>query len=249
VRFYCGALPQKNRFFMAFLPCFLLLAGCSRHPATDHLAPKAYGSQIVEVSGGKQAAEVGDELSQPVVVQVNAAEGKGVEGALVSFRGAGLTLNPREALTDSNGQVTASVQLGFVSGDYQIIAETPKRSGDNATLSLRAIALGYEATLGREVHDRYCIRCHDNESTPERVSNFDNLTPAPHLYADGATYNRFSDADLLNIITHGGPALGKSPQMPAYGSTLKPAEIKALISYIRAMADPPYQISGVQYGK
>ncbi|MGC2743290.1 MAG: hypothetical protein WA672_08880 [Candidatus Angelobacter sp.] len=27
------------------------------------------------------------------------------------------------------------------------------------------------------VNDKYCIRCHDPESTPERVSNLDNLSP------------------------------------------------------------------------
>ena len=249
MRFCSCALREKNGFFIAFMAGFLLLAGCSRHPATNQLAPKAYGSQMVEVSGGKQAAEVGDELSQPVVVQVNAAEGNGVEGALVSFRGAGLTFNPRQALTDSSGQVTTSVQLGFVSGDYQIIAETPKRGGDNATLSLRVIALGYEATLGREVNDRYCIRCHDSESTPERVSNFDNLSPAPHQFTDGTTYNGISDTELITIISRGGQAVGKSPQSPAFGATLKPAEIKAVIAYIRSIADPPYQIAETKYGK
>ena len=99
------------------------------------------------------------------------------------------------------------------------------------------------------LNDLYCIRCHDPESTPERVSNFDNLSPAPHQFTDGATYNRLSDTDLINVIAHGGPAMGKSPQMPAYGATLKPAETKALLAYIRSIADPPYQPSGVKYGK
>jgi hypothetical protein len=30
---------------------------------------------------------------------------------------------------------------------------------------------------------------------------------------------------------------------------LKPAEIKAMLSYIRTIADPPYQTPGVKYGK
>jgi hypothetical protein len=249
VKFCRSALLQKNGFFMAFLSSLLLLAGCSRQPTTHQLAPKAYGSQIVEVSGGKQVTSVGDDLPQPVVLQVNTPDGNGVEGSLVSFRGEGLTFNPAQALTDSSGQVTTAVRVGFISGDYQIIAETPKRGGDHATLSLRAIVLGHEATLGREVNERYCIRCHDSESTPERVSNFDNLSPAPHPFADGATYNGISDADLITIIGRGGPALGKSPQMPAFGATLKPAEIKAVIAYIRSIADPLNQIAGMKYGK
>jgi mono/diheme cytochrome c family protein len=83
--------------------------------------------------------------------------------------------------------------------------------------------------------------CHDPESTSERVSNYDNLTPpAPHLFSDGNTLNAMSETDLLKIIADGGPALGKSPQTPAYRNTLTPTEIKAVIAYMRVIADPPY---------
>jgi mono/diheme cytochrome c family protein len=227
----------------------LLIAGCSRRPPASQLVPKAQGSQVVEVSGSKQVAQVGDELPQPLVVQVNGADGNAVEGALVSFHGDGLTFDPQQALTDSSGQVTTSVHLGFASGDYQVTAETPKQGGGSASLNLREIALGYEATLGRVVNDTYCIRCHDPESTPERVSNLDNLSPAPHQFSDGGTYNRMTDADVTSIISHGGQAVGKSPQSPPFGSTLKPIEIKAVIAYIRSIADPPYQTTGVKYAK
>jgi len=225
-----------------------LLAGC-RHSATQLPKPAAYGAQIVEVSGGKQFTQVGSTLPQPLVFQVNGADGNPVTGALVVLHGDGVQFTPAQALTDSSGQVTVAAQLGYNPGDYQVTAETPKSGGGSATLSLREIALGYEQTVGKTVNDKYCIRCHDPESTPERVSNLDNLSPAPHQFTDGATLNRMSDADLTNMIAHGGPALGKSPQMPAYGATLKPAEIKAILSYIRTIADPPYQTPGVKYGK
>jgi mono/diheme cytochrome c family protein len=192
---------------------------------------------------------MGSTLPQPVVVQVNGADGNPVAGALVSFHGEGLQFNPAQSLSDSSGQVTTSAQLGFKAGDYQISAETSKQGGGMASLKLREIALGYEATLGKAINDQYCVRCHDPESTPERVSNFDNLSPTPHQFSDGATYNRLSDVDLINFVSHGGPGVGKSPQMPAYGATLKPEEIKALVGYMRSIADPPYQIPGVKYGK
>ncbi len=232
---------------LLFAPA-MLLAGC-RHSTPQALRPVAYGTQIAEVSGGKQLAQVGSTLPQPLILQVNGADGNPVTGALVVFQGDGLQFNPAQALTDSSGQVTTYVRLGFVSGDYQVLADTPKAGGGGASLGLREIALGYEQTLGKALNDKYCIRCHDPESTPERVSNLDNLSPAPHQFNDGATLNRISDADLINMITHGGPGLGKSPQMPPYGATLKPAEMKAVLSYIRAVADPPYQIPGVKYGK
>ncbi|MBZ5506653.1 MAG: c-type cytochrome [Acidobacteriia bacterium] len=225
-----------------------LVAGC-KQSGPPPLKPAAYGTQITEVSGGKQLAQVGSTLPQPLVLQVNGADGNPVTGALVSLHGDGLQFNPVQKLTDSSGQVTVEAQLGFNPGDYQVIAETPKSGGGSATLNLREIALGYEQAVGKAVNDQYCIRCHDPESTPERVSNLDNLSPAPHQFTDGGTLNRMSDADLTNMIAHGGPALGKSPQMPAYAATLKPAEIKAVLSYIRTVADPPYQTPGVKYGK
>jgi mono/diheme cytochrome c family protein len=134
------------------------------------------------------------------------------------------------------------VQLGGIPGSYEIVAETPKSGGGTATVSLREVALGYQAKLGKEVSDKYCRACHDPESTPERVSNFDNLAPPqPHQLNDGNTLNSWPDADLIKIIAEGGPALGKSPQTPAYRNTLTQAQIKAVVAYIRAVADPPYR--------
>ena len=130
--------------------------------------------------------------------------------------------------------------MGSAPGNYRLFAETPKADGSAAALEIREIALGYQQKVGKEVNVKYCIRCHDQESTTERVSNFDNLSPQPHAFSDGAFLNQFSDSDLARIIAEGGPALGKSPATPAFGSTLSPAQIKAVIAYIRAIADPPY---------
>jgi len=224
------------------LVLILILSGCTRRRVAGPLpTPKAYGTQIVEISGGKQIGGVGAKLSDPLVVQVNGADGNPVTGALVSFRGAGLTFNPANALSDSSGQVSVLVQLGGIPGSYQILAETPKSSGGTVTVTSREIALGYQEKLGKEVSEKYCTVCHDPESTPERVSNFDNLAPpAPHQFTDGNTLNQMSDRDLIKIIADGGPALGKSPQTPAYRGTLTPTEIKAVVAYLRSVADPPY---------
>jgi mono/diheme cytochrome c family protein len=127
------------------------------------------------------------------------------------------------------------------------VAGTLAKNGKPIEATLGEIALGYEQDLGRELAGQYCVRCHDTESTRERVSNFDNLDPKPHVFTDCAALNKLSDSDLIAIITHGGPALSRSPQMPPYGYTLSKNEIQALTSYIRAVADPPYHASGVIY--
>jgi mono/diheme cytochrome c family protein len=136
-----------------------------------------------------------------------------------------------------------------MAGRYQITATTTNKQQKRVDLKLEEIALGYQQGLGRQLNDQYCDRCHNPESTPERVSNYDNLEVKPHPFTEGDTLNKLSDADLLAIISHGGPALNKSPLMPPYGYTLSKSDIQALIAYIRAVSDPPYHSSGLVYAK
>src|ERR1035438_6921065 len=119
-----------------------------------------------------------------------------------------------------------------------------RQSHKKVELQIEEIALGYQQTLGRHLNDQYCERCHNPESTVERVSNYDNLEVKPHPFTEGDTLNKISDADLTAIISHGGPALNKSALMPAWGNTVSKSDIQALISYIRAVSDPPSRRPG-----
>src|SRR5579862_520102 len=212
--------------------------------------PTAFGAAIVETSGGKQIAETGSLLPQPVVVQVNDAQGNSIAGALVEFSAVpGVTFDPPNGLTDSSGQVTTNVSLGGVAGRYQIVAGTFDRSHKKIDLKLEEIALSYQQALGRHLNNQYCDRCHNPESTVERVSNYDNLEVKPHPFTEGDTLNKINDADLTAIISHGGPALNKSALMPAWGNTLSKSGIDALISYIRAVSDPPSREAGPVYAQ
>lgn len=220
----------------------LAIAGCShkqQHPAAA--TAKIFGTTIVESSGGKQIAPAGTLLPQPVVVQVNDEQGNGVTGAAVEFSGpAGLVFDPPSGLTDASGQLTANVTLGSGSGHYELTATTYDKSHKTIDLKLQEIALDYQEVLGLQLNQHYCERCHNSESTPERVSNYENLDVKPHAFSDGVFLNNLSDDDLAAIITHGGPAMNKSAQMPPYGYTLTKSETQALIAYIRAIADPPH---------
>ena len=229
--------------------CVLVMSvatSCSRKTESAAMPkPTAFGAAIVESSGGKQFAQTGSLLPQPVVVQVNDEQGTAVAGALVEFAAAsGVAFDPPNGLTDSSGQVTTNVSLGGMAGRYQLTASTLDKSHKKVELKIEEIALGYQQTLGRRLNDQYCERCHNPESTVERVSNYDNLEIKPHPFTEGDTLNKMSDADLTAIISHGGPALGKSALMPAWGNTLSKSDIQALISYIRAVSDPPSRSAG-----
>jgi mono/diheme cytochrome c family protein len=234
------------------LLCLVVSSVSCARPASSAPAPKptAAGSALVEVSGGKQTGAVGTTLSQPVVVQVNDEQGNGVTGASVSFRGPShVSFDPPTGLTDSSGQFTTNVSLGGMAGRYQLTATTVSKAQKVVELKIEEIALGYQEVLGRELSEQYCARCHNPESSPERVSNYDNLETKPRAFTEGDALNKISDADLLAIISHGGPALNKSPLMPPYGYTLSKSEIQALIAYIRMVSDPPHHASGTFYAK
>ena len=237
----CSAKVSTHLRAAFVLAALLATVSCSHQSATAPLPkPTGFGAAIVESSGGKQTAQTGSLLPQPVVIQVNDEQGTAVAGALVEFSAVpGVTFDPSSGFTDSSGQVTTNISLGGMAGRYQIVASTTNKSRKKVELKLEEIALGYQQTLGRHLNDQYCERCHNPESTVERVSNYDNLEVKPHPFSEGETLNKISDADLTAIISHGGPALNKSALMPAWGNTLSKADIQALISYIRAVSDPP----------
>ncbi len=228
------------------------VAGCRKKnsPAAAKVEPKAFGAALVEVSGGKQVAVTGAPIDQPLVVQVNDTQGAAVTGAMVSFHvSGGATVEPASGLTGSDGQLSVNVTLGGVAGRYQIVGTTRDKAGKSIELRSDEIALGYQQNLGSQLNERYCSRCHDPESTAERVSNHDNLKSPPHAFTDGTFLNNMTDTELVNIITHGGPAYNKSAEMPPYEGTLQKSEIDALIAFIRAVADPPYRVKGLVYAK
>jgi len=228
----------------------IVSGACARKPASPTLKPTAFGGAIVESSGGKQIGATGTTLPQPLVVQVNDDQGTAVPGALVEFSAPqGTTFDPPQVLTDSSGQATTNVTLGALAGRYQLTSSTLTKAQKRVELKSDEIALGYQQQLGYQIEEKYCARCHDPESTPERVSNYDNLEVKPRPFTEGDTLNKMTDADLTAIIGHGGPALNRSALMPAWGYTLSKTDIQAVISYIRLVSDPPYQASGMVYAQ
>jgi len=102
------------------------------------------------------------------------------------------------------------------------------------------ILLGYQQAEGKRVFYNNCVWCHA-DATPAGPSNRSNVTPTPPLFNDGATMNALSDEFMQNIITLGGGAMGKSAMMPPWGRTLTQDEIRSVIAYSRAIAQPAYQ--------
>jgi mono/diheme cytochrome c family protein len=109
--------------------------------------------------------------------------------------------------------------------------------------STKMIPLSYQQAQGKRVFYQYCVWCHA-DATPAGPSNRSNLTPVPPLLNDGAILNAESAEYQQNIIALGGSAMGKSAMMPPYGRTLSAEEIRSVIAFTRAIAQPPYQPPG-----
>jgi mono/diheme cytochrome c family protein len=102
------------------------------------------------------------------------------------------------------------------------------------------IPLSYQQAQGKRIFYQQCVWCH-SDATPAGPSNRSNLVPVPPLLNDGATLNAESDEYMQNIVTLGGTAMSKSAMMPPYGRMLSREEIRAVIAFARAIAQPPYQ--------
>jgi mono/diheme cytochrome c family protein len=227
---------MKVRVLVAYV--VLSAAGCHRVSKRVPVA-SAFGTAIVGVSDATETAAMGALTDRPLVVQVNDPDGNGVAGAQVQFSGTGgIQIEYSTGLTGPDGQFTRKVQAGTSSGRYFVTAMTRDKSGGPLQTVFTVIALDYQQTLGRELSEKHCSRCHDSQSTAERVSNHDNLRAVPHAFSDGATLNAISSANLIAIVAHGGAALGRSAEMPPYSPTLSTKDIEAIASYIRAVEDP-----------
>ena len=128
--------------------------------------PTAFGAAIVESSGGKQVAQTGALLPQPIVVQVNDEQGTAVAGALVEFAPHLKSLSiPPTALPIPADRSPRTCR----SGEWQAATKSPPQPPTNrkrrSRLKIEEIALGYQQTLGHRLNDQYCERCHNPEST------------------------------------------------------------------------------------
>jgi len=53
--------------------------------------------------------------------------------------------------------------------------------------------------------------------------------------------NQLSDKFLIEVISKGGSAVGKSSFMPPWGGSFNEKQIRDIIAYLRTIADPPFR--------
>ena len=98
----------------------------------------------------------------------------------------------------------------------------------------RADDEGELARRGEAAFRRHCVQCHGENADGRGVLAPRFNPPPANLRASAKT-----DDYKTQIITRGGKAMGRSQAMPAWGLELPPAEIRALVAYLRTVADAP----------
>lgn len=92
---------------------------------------------------------------------------------------------------------------------------------------------------GRRLFVTMCTSCHGSSGRGDgrfADSMFVRNQVRPRDLTDSLYFSRMNDKELFATISLGGGFFHKSPYMPVWGVTLKPEQIKDLISYIRALS-------------
>lgn len=89
---------------------------------------------------------------------------------------------------------------------------------------------------GRAVFAIHCAACHGPSGHPDPDSDVVKaLGVVPADFADALFNSREPATDWRIVITHGGPALGFSERMPAFGQVLDREDIEAVLEHVKTL--------------
>jgi mono/diheme cytochrome c family protein len=98
-------------------------------------------------------------------------------------------------------------------------------------------AYAQNQTDGKGLYTSYCSACHGDQGKGDGVAA-KGLPAKPADHTNGAIMNQLSDKYLIDVISKGGGAVGKSAFMPAWGSSLNDKQIRDIVAFIRSIAIP-----------
>ena len=119
-----------------------------------------------------------------------------------------------------NGLVLVAASLGIVLLAVWVASAPAASAGDSAK--------------GKAIFSKSCAGCHGESGKADGTASA-SLNPKPKDLSDKAYNAKLDDGYLHNVITKGGPAVGKAPMMPPFGQ-LKPQDVDDVVAYIRSLA-------------
>ena len=106
-----------------------------------------------------------------------------------------------------------------------------------------AAASAQDKEEGKKLYTTYCSSCHGESGKGDGPAAA-SLPVKPANHTDGNVMNKMSDKTLMEIISKGGQAGGKSAFMPAWGGALRDKQVADIVAYLRSIANPPYKAGG-----
>jgi mono/diheme cytochrome c family protein len=85
---------------------------------------------------------------------------------------------------------------------------------------------------GKVVYKEYCSQCHGATGKGDGPAA-SGLEPKPAIHAN-IPFDKLPIEYLYNVINHGGPAVGKSPNMPYWNLTIGQQGVADVIAYVKA---------------
>jgi len=101
---------------------------------------------------------------------------------------------------------------------------------------------------GASLYRTWCAGCHGITGRGDGP-NAKALPVPPARHADAATMSQRPDDTLYDTIDGGGAIMNRSARMPAFGGSLSPTQIRALVAHIRSLcrcAGPAWSRDGAR---
>lgn len=91
-----------------------------------------------------------------------------------------------------------------------------------------------DAVSGKSVYDMFCLTCHGPTGLGDGPGGA-TLNPKPGNFQ----LSKLTVDEMRKIIKEGGAAVGRSPNMIAWGTTLSAQDVENIIAYIRQLGKAP----------
>ena len=93
---------------------------------------------------------------------------------------------------------------------------------------------------GEELYHYYCVQCHGEKGDGKGVNATEDLPTQPKDFTSPKNLPVFSDEQIVNTITHGGPREQLSFIMPSWGDIFSAEEIELLRAHLRQICQCKY---------
>jgi mono/diheme cytochrome c family protein len=85
---------------------------------------------------------------------------------------------------------------------------------------------------GKRIYGAYCTACHGEKGKGNGMAA-QSLPVRPADHTNGAVMNQYSDKFLIEVISKGGSAVGKSSFMPAWENSFNEKQIRDIVAYLK----------------